>query len=413
MLSFKEFTEFTLNEEKRVHTHSTHIEDLLFVDGKNGLERTLKAFDEIKKCFGTSEANDNRILSTKIDGSPAVIAGWVGDRFFVASKGLFNKNSKINFSNADIEKNHGASQGLANKLKFALKYLKDVIPKGRIFQGDFLYDTTDRKTEEIDGKLCWAWHPNTIKYAVEKNTPLGQRIGTSKIGVVFHTEYSINGDDISSISLKGFNVTVDDLNPSRDVWVTDAFQKSIGSIPHLTENEEKEYNTLIRNIRKLSSKVPWKYCQDFKAELMSFINMYISSGRKYPSSILMANDYEEYLLMKKQNEKDSKKTDKGKLAVDERYKGVLELPNNLDAVFEIYKILTEIKLNIFIKKINNIKSTKTFLVKKDGTMIATNDEGYVLTKTDANGCKLVDRLEFARANFSSLFSKGWEHKNDV
>lgn len=68
MISFKEFSVRLLNEEKRVHTHSTHIEDLLFVDGKSGLERTLKAFDDIKNSFGTTDISDNRILSTKIDG---------------------------------------------------------------------------------------------------------------------------------------------------------------------------------------------------------------------------------------------------------------------------------------------------------------------------------------------------------
>ena len=413
MISFKEFSVGLLNEEKRVHTHSTHIEDLLFVDGKSGLERTLKAFDDIKNSFGTTDISDNRILSTKIDGSPAVIAGWLGNNFFVASKGLFNKTPKINFTDDDVERNHGASQGLAKKLKVALKYFKSIIPKWKIFQGDFLYDVSDRKSEVIDGNDCWTWHPNTIKYAIEKDSPLGKRIGASKVGVVFHTEYSSDGEDVSSISLKGFNVTTDDLNPSNDVWATDAFQKSIGSIPHLTETEEKEYNRLIRKVRTLSSKVPWTYCRDFKVELMAFINTYIANGRQYPSSLVMANDYEEYLLTKKQKEKDSKKTENGKLAVDEKYKDVLQMPSNLDAVFEIYKILTDIKLNIFVKKVNDIKSTKTFLVKKDGTMVATNDEGYVLTKTDANGCKLVDRLEFARANFSSLFAKGWEHKNEV
>lgn len=65
MLNFKEFL---VEEENRVHKHSVHIEDLMFVSGKNGLTKAINALKEVKECFGSSDVNDNRILSTKIDG---------------------------------------------------------------------------------------------------------------------------------------------------------------------------------------------------------------------------------------------------------------------------------------------------------------------------------------------------------
>ena len=406
MLNFKEFL---VEEGARVHKHSVHIEDLMFVGGKNGMTKAINALKDVKNCFGSSDVNDNRILSTKIDGSPALIVFWIGDKFGVASKSIFNKNPKVNFTEEDIKANHGNSEGLAQKLRYALKYLKNVVPRGKIYQGDFLYDETDRKSEKIDGVDCWTWHPNTIKYAVEKDSDLGRTIGKSKMGIVFHTEYTISNDDISTITLKGFNVTVDSFIPSSNVWVTDAFQKSIGSIPHFTESEEKVFNGTIKNINSLSSRIPWDYCAEHNVLLMSFCNSYITNGREYPSSKQMFNEYVEWLNIKKTKEVDSKKSEKGKEKALEKWKSVCEVPNTLVNAFEVYRLIGWLKVEFFIKKVNKIKSTKTFLKKSDGTLEVTDDEGYVLTRTDANGCKLVDRLEFAHANFSKDILKGWEH----
>lgn len=406
MLTFKEFL---VEEGARVQKHSVHVEDLMFANGKAGLTKAVNALKEIKGCFGSSDVNDNRILSTKIDGSPAVIVLWVGDKFGVASKSIFNKNPKVNFSVEDIKANHGDSAGLARKLEYALKYLKGVIPKGKIYQGDFLYDETDRKSETIDGQECWTWHPNTIKYAVEKDSDLGRTIGNSKMGIVFHTEYTISDDDISTITLKGFNVTVDSFIPSNKVWVTDAFQKSIGSIPHFTEAEEKIFNSTIKDISALSNRIPWDYCTEYGANLMSFCNSYITNGRNFPIGKQMFTDYNEWLNIKRTKDVDSKKTEKGKANAMAKWAGICKVPNNLVNAFDAYRLVNWLKVEFFIKKVNKIKSTKTFLQKSDGTLEVTDDEGYVLTRTDANGCKLVDRLEFAHANFSKDIIKGWEH----
>ena len=73
-----------------------------------------------------------------IHNSPAIIAGWLDGKFFVGSKSLFNKEPKINYTPEDVDRNH--SGGLAEKLKLALYYLQDVIPQGKIYQGDFLFD---------------------------------------------------------------------------------------------------------------------------------------------------------------------------------------------------------------------------------------------------------------------------------
>ncbi len=64
------------------------------------------------------------VISTKFDGSPAIVAGIdPNNRFFVASKSAFAKNPKINYTEEDIQNNHGHAPGLVEKLTLALRYL--------------------------------------------------------------------------------------------------------------------------------------------------------------------------------------------------------------------------------------------------------------------------------------------------
>ena len=42
---------------------------------------------------------------------------------------------------------------------------------------------------EIDGEAHYRFKPNTIVYAVPVNSELGEEIGRSKFGIVFHTTY--------------------------------------------------------------------------------------------------------------------------------------------------------------------------------------------------------------------------------
>ena len=54
----------------------------------------------------------------------------------------------------------------------------------------------------------------------------------------------------------------------------------------------------------------------------------------------------------------------------------------------------------FIQKYNSLIKTKQFITEPDGSLKATNPEGYVAVDTEGNMVKLVDRLVFSAANFS-------------
>ena len=69
-------------------------------------------------------------ISVKWDGAPAIFCGTNPEngKFFVATKSLFNATPKINYTNADIKRNHGGA--LADKLTVALKYFPKLGIKG-------------------------------------------------------------------------------------------------------------------------------------------------------------------------------------------------------------------------------------------------------------------------------------------
>jgi len=78
---------------------------------------------------------------------------------------------------------------------------------------------------------------------------------------------------------------------------------------------------------------------------------------------------------------------------------------NIILSFDLYSLLNEIKL-IILAKLQTVKNIGTFIKKGDG-FEATAPEGFVaVDHTSNNAIKLVDRLEFSRANFTA--AKNWE-----
>jgi hypothetical protein len=69
--------------------------------------------------------------------------------------------------------------------------------------------------------------------------------------------------------------------------------------------------------------------------------------------------------------------------------------------------LVDAKLYV-VKKLDKAQSIKTLLLTPDGYQV-TGQEGFVaIDHTGKNAVKLVDRLQFSYANFSSDIIKGWQ-----
>ena len=155
----EKFAEF-ITEQK--NTHMTHIEDKVLYGGVDGTRQAINALRGLRDMLsGTSKGR----ISVKWDGAPAIFCGTdpSDGEFFVAKKGIFNKNPKVYKTDADIDAD--TSGDLNSKLKDALKYLPSLGIKG-VIQGDFLFGSGDVTTKTIAGQKYSVFHPNTIAYAV-------------------------------------------------------------------------------------------------------------------------------------------------------------------------------------------------------------------------------------------------------
>ena len=109
------------------NTHLEHLEDSILLDGKQGAKDAFVFIDLLANTFSGKGSNSFKI-TTKWDGAPAIFCGIhpVVGKFFVGTKSIFNKSPKINFTAQDIDRNHGDSPGLVEKLKVALEYFPEL-----------------------------------------------------------------------------------------------------------------------------------------------------------------------------------------------------------------------------------------------------------------------------------------------
>ncbi len=196
MFNFKGF----LTQDK--NTHLEHLEDDIINRGAVGGDNAINFLKSVRNMLaGTTGSKTN--ITVKWDGAPAIICGINPEngKFFVGTKSVFNKSPKINYTVADIRRNHGGV--VAQKLEVCLANLKRLNIKG-ILQGDLLF-TNDKKVISIDGEKMLSFTPNTITYAVPQNSGIGKRIANAKMGIVFHTQY--NGKKMDSLSASFGTVT--------------------------------------------------------------------------------------------------------------------------------------------------------------------------------------------------------------
>ena len=101
MFSFKGF--FT----KDKNTHLEHLEDDIINRGSAGGVNAINFLKSVRDMLaGNSGAKIN--TTVKWDGAPAIICGVNPEngKFFVGTKSIFNVTPKINYTTADIRRNH-------------------------------------------------------------------------------------------------------------------------------------------------------------------------------------------------------------------------------------------------------------------------------------------------------------------
>jgi hypothetical protein len=361
--------------------------------------------------------SSSKIAATvKWDGAPAIFAGVDprDGKFFVAKKGIFNKEPKVYKTHADIAAD--LSGELAKKFTIALdEFSKLGITKG-VYQGDLMFTKGDVKLEEIDNEKYYTFHPNTIVYAVPTRSTLGMAIAKAKIGVVWHTTYSGSSFDNMTASFgKGI---VDKLKNNPTVWMDDANYKDYSGTATFTEQETKQVTDILSQAGSLFKTLDAKLINAFHEdpELLILVKTYnntkIRAGEKISNPKAHVEGMFHYIYDKIQKEIDARKTDKAKQGLEEKRKKVLSIFSNHDKtelvkIFELTNLLVEAK-HMIINKMNQAGHITTFLKTKNGFKV-TGVEGFVaINKLSNNAVKLVDRMEFSTSNFSPDIIKGWE-----
>lgn len=406
MISFAQL----LNEDK--NTHLEHLEDEIINNGLSGAKTAVRFLNSLRDMLnGVGKGSTN--VTVKWDGAPAVFAGINPEngKFFVATKSLFNKAPKINYTNEDIRTNHG-SEGPTDKLKLALKHLPKLGMKG-IFQGDIMFTKEDLAEEVVDGVKSVVFTPNTITYAVPADSKLASTIRKASIGVVWHTSYS--GKTIADLSAS-FGVDSSKFTTTKSVWSEDAGVKNVSSVAGLTKVDTKSLTAKI-NMIKGAIKKTGRFFDVLKREqtilslggqLKIFFNSKIRAGTKLSGVDKLVKEFDKYYIDRMTKEIADRKTDKGKA----KYKKILkdsskELKNYKNEIyfaFATYLAIKEAKL-IVVSQLNKIQGIGTFLKTGDGFKV-TAPEGFVaINAKSGKAVKLVDRLEFSHANFT--IAKNW------
>ena len=405
MLTFKQY----LTEAKEgKNLHLEHLEDEVLNNGINGTRGAINFLQSLRDMLaGNAKRSIN--VTVKWDGAPAVFAGINPEngKFFVGTKGVFNKNPKVNYTNADIDANH-SSGGLNEKLKVALKYLPKLGIKN-VLQGDMLFTQDDLSTETIDGISYTTFQPNTITYAIPKES--ADPIKKSQMGIVWHTTYS--GETLQSMRAS-FGASVKGLTKTKDVWFTDADYKDTTG----TVNFNKSETDKITAVLSLAGKTFRNMTSNFMKQLMdredivilikTFNNTKVREGQAISNTSRHTSDLIKYIEVKLQKNIDSVKTPKSKQAKqktkDEVVRFLSSNKKGLQTIFDMQNHLVVAK-NMVIRKLESARGVMDTFIRTDNGYRVTPAEGFVAIDQIGNAVKLVDRMEFSRANFNA--AKNW------
>jgi len=407
-MKFREY----LKEEK--NTHMTHLEDQVIYGGVNGARSAILGLRSLRDMLAGESATSTDV-TMKWDGAPAVFCGQdpADGKFFVAKKGIFNKNPKVYKSESDIDEDIPGAD-LNAKMKIAFQELSKLGIKG-VVQGDIMFTSDDLKKENIDGDSYITFHPNTIVYAVPMSSDEAKRIRQARIGVVFHTTYK--GKDFESMRAS-YGVDINKFRKVKSVWAQDATVRDLSGSVTLTKSETAEVTkalSLAGKIFKQISSTTLKQIennQDLAKTIETYNNTFVRANKPIGDTKKHVDGLIKYIENKYQKEIDKLKSEKGKAGKAAKRDEFLKFfsdsnKRNLKLLFDLQKAIVVAKLKI-INKLNKLNKMNTFVKTKNGFKV-TGAEGFVaIDKIGGGAVKLVDRLEFSANNFSPDIIKGWD-----
>ena len=406
------FTQFLTEAKKEgANLHLEHIEDEILNRGVAGARDAINFLQALRDMLaGHSQTKVN--VTTKWDGSPAIFCGINPDngKFFVGTKGVFNANAKLNYTDADIDANH-PGEGLNVKLKVALRYLPKLGIKG-VLQGDMMFAKGDITEKTLDGEDYITFQPNTLIYAVPVDSKLAKTMQAAQMGVVFHTSYT--GKTFSDMKAS-FNIDIKNLTPTKDVWFRDAYFTDASGTASFTEEETKSITAILSTVGSIFKQTNAMSINRISSSdtvreyIKTFNNTKVREGQKITNTTAHVRELIKWVEEKLNKDIVSAKMEKTKrdktMIKNEIMRTIRGSSNDLIKMFDMQNGMVDAK-NMIIKKLQQLRQvTSTFVQTEDGFKV-TNPEGFVaVDRLKGNAVKLVDRLEFSHLNFTA--QKNW------
>lgn len=386
MKSFISFIIESTEAEEEKLKHLEHLEDHSINAGHEGTMHALQNLQDVHRKLRGRD-NDTKI-TMKYDGSPSVVFGHHPEngKFFVASKSVFNKNPKLNYTEEDIEKNHGHAPGLVAKLKAALHHLHKVTPPRGVYQGDIMHTPEDIKHE--GRKIHFT--PNTITYSAPAGSDEGKKALASKIGVAVHTGY--RGETLDGMKAE-YGPELSHFGQHPDVHLIPV-QHDVSKLKYSPE-EQSEFRKHFKRAARAGREVGkegHEAISGHRIPLKTYINHTVRTGTE-PS----VDGFIEHYKNAHQKKIDAVKTAKTKEAKTvEMQRALQDVHNNKEHfsnMLNLHKNLQKAKDVLTHALSTNAQFDHHIRGKK------SKPEGFVVVRNN-RPTKFVDRKDFSAANFN-------------
>jgi len=405
-------SQYITESKEGKNVHLEHIEDEPLNRGVEGTHSAINFLLSLRDMLAGHTGKPRVNLTTKWDGAPAIFAGINPEngKFFVGTKGIFAKNAKLNYTDADINANH-PSEGLNKKLKIALRYLKQ-LGITNVIQGDMMFTKEDLKRETIDGVDYITFQPNTIIYAVPVDSGLAKQILSAQMGIVWHTSYV--GDALEDMKAS-FGVDIGRLKQTKDVWFRDASFVDASGTATFTDSETKTLNTILTQTGNLFRTISARTLNEiatnetYRLQIKTWNNSKVREGQAITNTsahvqglILSIEEKLNKSIAEAKKEDTRLKRQKEKTLILNWYK---QNKNELKKIFDLQNLLVEAK-NMIVRKLEQVQGVTNTFMKTDNGYKVTAPEGFVaIDVLQGNAVKLIDRLTFSFNNFTA--TKNW------
>lgn len=383
------------NQQKHL-PHSTEFA-LHGHEGVGTTDETLRSLHNY--LLGAKRSTPQRV-EKKIDGAPAFHIGKDNEgKVFVATKSLFNKDPKINYTEEDIQRNHGHAPGLVDALTQVLNHAHKVLPSdtkpGEMYKGDFLFGGPSKPLESSAEHV--SSQPNLLRYKWQKGTPEAEKASNAKVGVALHTFFNKKGEaqPISEKQRAKFIDHPDVFNYDPTVSITPQ---------NYTPEEQRAFETHMENARKSYSRIQPEVYDKLSGHgdlMAAFINSRVRNGQEGSGKV---EEYLDFLNNKANKDIDSVKTQASKDAKIKKHAAIMQqvIGNSKDAqnILDMHNHFQNAK-HVLLNVMN--KNSTESVEMPDG--MPTGHEGYVVTGKKGEQSKIVDQTPSGFANMN-LSGKG-------